>query len=138
MQPGDTVAVGAGSRGIANLPVMVKATVDGLRAAGMKPYVVPAMGSHGGATADGQKEMLAFLGVTEESVGAEVRATMEVEQIGQIDERAAALPGQGLHGRGPRHPGQPHQAAYRLPLPSGERAVQDVCHRPGQAVRRGA
>ena len=52
MQPGDTVAVGAGSRGIANLPAIVKATVDGLRAAGMKPFVMPAMGSHGGATAD--------------------------------------------------------------------------------------
>ncbi len=85
MTPGDTVAVGAGSRGIANLPAIVKATVDGLRAAGMKPFVMPAMGSHGGATAEGQKEMLAFLGVTEESVGAEVRATMEVEQIGRIE-----------------------------------------------------
>ena len=85
MTPGDTVAIGAGSRGIANLPIVVKATVDGLRAAGMRPYVVPAMGSHGGATAEGQKEMLANLGVTEESVGAEVRATMEVEQIGRIE-----------------------------------------------------
>jgi hypothetical protein len=84
MSPGATVAVGAGSRGIANLPAIVKATVDRLKAAGLKPYVVPAMGSHGGATAEGQKEMLAQLGVTEVSVGVEIRAAMEVKQIGQI------------------------------------------------------
>jgi len=84
MKPGATVAVGAGSRGIANLPQIVKATVDELRAAGMHPYVVPAMGSHGGATAEGQKTMLAELGVTEASVGAEIRATMEVKEIGRI------------------------------------------------------
>ena len=84
MEPGQSVAVGVGSRGIANLPVLVKATVDTLRAAGLHPFVVPAMGSHGGATAPGQIEMLAFLGVTEASVGCEIRATMEVDQIGQI------------------------------------------------------
>jgi hypothetical protein len=84
MKPGATVAVGAGSRGIANLPQIVKATVDGLREAGMLPYVVPAMGSHGGATAEGQKTMLAELGVTESSVGCEIRATMEVKEIGRI------------------------------------------------------
>src|SRR5690606_13684942 len=79
MQRGDTVAIGAGSRGIANLPIMVKAAADRLREAGMKPYVVPAMGSHGGATAEGQIEMLAQLGVTEAAVGVEIRATMEVK-----------------------------------------------------------
>jgi hypothetical protein len=84
MKPGATVAVGAGSRGIANLPQIVKAVVEGLREAGIQPYVVPAMGSHGGATAEGQKTMLAELGVTEASVGAEIRATMEVKAIGQI------------------------------------------------------
>lgn len=84
MKPGATVAVGAGSRGIANLPQIVKGVIDGLREAGMQPYVVPAMGSHGGATAEGQKTMLAELGVTESSVGAEIRATMEVKEIGQI------------------------------------------------------
>ncbi|MCX6043487.1 MAG: DUF2088 domain-containing protein [Chloroflexi bacterium] len=84
MKPGATVAVGAGSRGIANLPQIVKAVIDGLREAGMQPYVVPAMGSHGGATAEGQKTMLAELGVTEKSVGAEIRATMEVKEIGRI------------------------------------------------------
>ncbi|MCB0183592.1 MAG: hypothetical protein KDE31_04980, partial [Caldilineaceae bacterium] len=84
MKPGATVAVGVGSRGIANIPQITKATVDGLRAAGMKPFVLPAMGSHGGATAEGQKEVLTNLGVTEASVGCEIKATMEVQQIGQI------------------------------------------------------
>ncbi len=85
MKPGDTVAIGAGSRGIANLPKIVRATVDHLKAAGMKPYVVPAMGSHGGATAEGQIEILEGLGVTAEAMGVEVRATMEVKAIGQIE-----------------------------------------------------
>ena len=84
MQPGQTVAVGAGSRGIANLATIVRAVVDRLKEAGLKPYVVPAMGSHGGATADGQRQILAELGVTEETMGVEIRATMEVKQIGQI------------------------------------------------------
>lgn len=84
MSAGQTVAVGVGSRGIANLPIIVRAVVDRLKEAGLQPYVVPAMGSHGGATAEGQMEMLAQLGVTQESAGVEIRATMEVKQIGQI------------------------------------------------------
>src|SRR4051794_12194292 len=84
MKAGETVAVGAGSRGIANLPIIVRAVVERLKEAGLKPYVVPAMGSHGGATADGQRTMLAELGVTEATIGTEIRATMEVKQIGQI------------------------------------------------------
>lgn len=84
MKPGATVAVGAGSRGIANLPLIVRAVIERLQAAGLHPFVFPAMGSHGGATADGQRMMLAELGVTPESVGAEIRATMEVTQIGQL------------------------------------------------------
>lgn len=84
MRPGATVAVGVGSRGIANLPPIVSAAVARLAAAGLRPYIVPAMGSHGGATAEGQIEMLAELGVTEASAGAEIRATMEVDEIGRI------------------------------------------------------
>ena len=84
MQPGQTVAVGAGSRGIANLATIVRAVVDRLKEAGLMPYVVPAMGSHGGATADGQRQILAELGVTEASTGTEIRATMEVKEIGRL------------------------------------------------------
>ena len=55
---GDTVAVGAGSRGIANIAMIVRATVDWLKAQGARPFVFPAMGSHGGATAEGQRSVL--------------------------------------------------------------------------------
>ena len=93
MQPGDTIAIGAGSRGIANLAQIVRASVDYLKAAGMKPYIVPAMGSHGGATVEGQKEILAGMGVTEDAMGVEVRATMEVEEIGHIPDGPAVCQG---------------------------------------------
>jgi hypothetical protein len=86
MAPGDSVAVGVGSRGIANLALIVKTAVARLREAGLHPFIIPAMGSHAGATAAGQQMMLAELGVTEESVGAEIRSSMEVVQIGQVPE----------------------------------------------------
>jgi len=84
IRPGMRVAIGAGSRGVANLPVIVRTVVEEVRAAGAQPFVFPAMGSHGGATADGQVEMLASLGVTPASVGAEILATMAVMEIGQL------------------------------------------------------
>jgi hypothetical protein len=74
---GMTVAVGAGSRGLTARVELLRGAIEGLRELGAEPFVVPAMGSHGGATAEGQREMLRSLGVTEQSVGAEIRATME-------------------------------------------------------------
>ncbi len=79
---GDTVAVGAGSRGIANIAQVVQAAVDHLKELGATPFVFPAMGSHGGATAEGQLEILEGYGITEASMGCPLRATMEVVQIG--------------------------------------------------------
>ena len=84
VRPGDRVAVTAGSRGIHDLVVVVRAAVDWLRAAGAEPFVVPAMGSHGAATAEGQVEMLAGLGVTPDSVGCPIEATMETVVIGTL------------------------------------------------------
>jgi hypothetical protein len=84
MRPGATVAVGVGSRGVANIATIARAAVARLMEAGLQPYVVPAMGSHGGATADGQLDVLAQLGVTEATVGAPLRATMEVREIGRL------------------------------------------------------
>ena len=75
--PGMTVAVGAGSRGLTDRVALVRGTISGLRALGAEPFVVPAMGSHGGATADGQRAMLESLGMTAEALGAEIRATMD-------------------------------------------------------------
>ncbi|HLF49351.1 MAG TPA: [Fe-S]-binding protein [Methylomirabilota bacterium] len=80
---GDTVAVGAGSRGIANIDVIVKAVVDWLKELGARPFVFPAMGSHGGATVEGQRGVLAHYGITEATMGCEIRATMDVVQAGE-------------------------------------------------------
>jgi hypothetical protein len=63
--PGMTVAVGAGSRGLSKRVELTRGAIDGLRALGAEPFVVPAMGSHGGATAEGQLKMLHSLGITE-------------------------------------------------------------------------
>lgn len=82
-EPGP-IAVGVGSRGIANLEAIVRATVSALRAAGWRPFIVPAMGSHGAATAEGQAEVLAGYGVTEARTGAPVRATMETAVVGTL------------------------------------------------------
>ena len=75
--PGMTVAVGAGSRGLTGRVELLRGTIAALRELGAEPFVVPAMGSHGGATAEGQLHMLAELGMTEESLGVEIRATMD-------------------------------------------------------------
>jgi hypothetical protein len=79
------IAVGAGSRGIANLDRLVRATVDALKQRGFEPYIVPAMGSHAGATADGQRDLLAGYGITQETMGVPVRATMDTVVIGEVD-----------------------------------------------------
>jgi hypothetical protein len=80
---GDTVAVGAGSRGIANIDVIVRATVNWLRDLGARPFIFPAMGSHGGGTAEGQLSVLEHYGITEAAMGVPVRATMDVVQVGE-------------------------------------------------------
>jgi len=79
--PGMTVAVGAGSRGITRRVELLRGTISGLRELGAEPFVVPAMGSHGGATAEGQRAMLETLGMTEEAIGAEIRATMDTVEV---------------------------------------------------------
>lgn len=81
-QPGARVAIGVGSRGIRDIVPVVKATVAACKDAGLAPFVVPAMGSHGGGTADGQQHVLEHLGVTEASVGAPIVSDTAVEQIG--------------------------------------------------------
>jgi len=82
IRPGQTVAVTAGSRGITGLPVILKTMVEWLRSKGLEPFVFPAMGSHGGATAAGQVGVLTDLGVTQASVGAPIRSTVETVVVG--------------------------------------------------------
>jgi hypothetical protein len=87
--PGMTVAVGGGSRGLTGRVPLLRGVIDGLRALGAEPFVVPAMGSHGGATAEGQRAMLESLGMTEASLGAEIRATMDTVEVART---AAGMP----------------------------------------------
>jgi hypothetical protein len=82
LRRGARVAVGVGSRGIANLAVMVRATLDSLREMGADPFVVAAMGSHGGATPQGQRELLAEYGVSESALGVAVKTDMTAVRIG--------------------------------------------------------
>ena len=83
---GKRVAVTVGSRGIPHLAQLVRTTVDWLKAQGAQPFIVPAMGSHGGASAEGQLEIVNSYGVTEEAVGVPVLPTMEVVQLGTLDD----------------------------------------------------
>ncbi len=82
LRRGDRVAVGVGSRGIANLSLMVRATLDAVRDLGGKPFVVAAMGSHGGATPEGQRTLLAEYGISEQALGVSVKTDMETVRIG--------------------------------------------------------
>jgi hypothetical protein len=79
---GSRVAVGVGSRGIANLATIVRATLDSLRDLGAQPFVVAAMGSHGGATAAGQRDLLAEYGISEQALGVPVKTDMTAVRIG--------------------------------------------------------
>jgi hypothetical protein len=82
IKPGGTIAVGIGSRGIHGIAVVAKAIVDTLREMKYKPFIVAAMGSHGGATAEGQRELLAGYGVTPESMGVPVKTDMDSVVLG--------------------------------------------------------
>jgi hypothetical protein len=83
LKPGATIAVGVGSRGITNLKEIVALVIAQLRAAGARPFIFPAMGSHGGATPEGQTEILASYDVTQQAMGVPIRASLEVREVGR-------------------------------------------------------
>lgn len=86
IRPGMRVAIAVGSRGVADLVIIVRTVVEELKRRGVNPFIVPAMGSHGGGTARGQSEVLHALGVTPDSVGASIRSSMQVVKLGETDE----------------------------------------------------
>ena len=86
IRPGHSVALTAGSRGIANIPLVLRAAADFLKRLGARPFLVPAMGSHGGGTAEGQRKIIESYGITEEFVGVPIRASMEVVPVGETPE----------------------------------------------------
>ena len=122
IRPGMSVAVTCGSRGVANIAIITKAIVDFVKDCGGEPFVFPAMGSHGGATAEGQIGILTGYGVTEDFLGCPIRSSMEVVEIGRredngdpvyIDKLASEADGIILCGRVKAH------TAFRGPYESG-------------------
>lgn len=122
IRPGMSVAITCGSRGVANIAIVTKAIVDFVKECGGVPFVFPAMGSHGGATAEGQIGILTGYGVTEEFIGCPIRSSMEVVQVGNredngrpvyIDKYASEADGIILCGRVKAH------TAFRGPYESG-------------------
>ena len=85
IRPGQSVAITCGSRGIANIAQIITTIVRHLKQLGAQPFIVPAMGSHGGGTAEGQRQVLESYGVTEEHSGCPMRATMETVVLCQSD-----------------------------------------------------
>ncbi len=85
IKPGMQIAITAGSRGIANVAIITRAIVDFVKSKNAIPFIVPAMGSHGGATAEGQLEVLAGYNITPETMGCEIRSSMEVVELGMSD-----------------------------------------------------
>jgi len=91
IRSGARIAVSSGSRGIANIPAITRTVVDCIKEAGGHPFILPAMGSHGGASTEGQKQVLASYGITQESMGAPVEATMDVVQVDQLEDGTPVL-----------------------------------------------
>lgn len=143
VKPGMRIAITAGSRGIANSALTTKCIADFCKKQGAHPFVVPAMGSHGGATAEGQREILAGYGIVEEYVGCPIVSSMEVKKVGTneagidvyIDRHAAEADGIILGCRI-----KPH-TAFRGPYESGlmkmmaiglgKQAGAQQCHEAG-------
>ena len=84
IRPDQSVAVGVGSRGTHDLKVLVKTTVECLKAMQLKPYIIPAMGSHGAATGEGQAQVLAELGITQDAMGVPIVSSMDTVSLGRV------------------------------------------------------
>ena len=121
LRPGARIAITAGSRGIARIADVIRAAAGALRALGAEPFVVPAMGSHGGATAEGQREVLAGYGIAEDTISVPVQATMDVVEVGRtpagvpvyMDRHAWEADGVLVCGRVKAH------TAFKAPIESG-------------------
>jgi len=85
IKPGMKIAVGCGSRGIANVAECARTVIDQLKALGAEPFIFPAMGSHGSASAEGQVKVLDSLGINEKSMGCPIKSSMDVVELGKLD-----------------------------------------------------
>jgi hypothetical protein len=95
--PGSRVAIGVGSRGIANIATIARSIVEFWKAQGMQPFIFPAMGSHGAATAEGQAGVLAHYGITQESMGCPIRSSLDVVSLGRTPEGIPAFMDRNAH-----------------------------------------
>jgi hypothetical protein len=98
IRPGMEVAITAGSRGVARIDEIIAGIARLVRDAGASPFIVPAMGSHGGATAEGQVEILRSLGITEAACGAPIRSSMEVAELGRTARGVPVYMDHNAHG----------------------------------------
>ena len=143
IKPGQRIAITCGSRGIANISIITKAIVDFVKSRGASPFVVPAMGSHGGATAEGQKALIESYGVTERFIGCPILSSMETVVIGEsgeghqvrIDKNAAEADGIIVAGRIKPH--TDFHGTYEsglmkmMAIGLGKREGADICHQKG-------
>lgn len=143
VRPGMRIALTAGSREICNMDAILSAVVDFLKMRGAKPFIVPAMGSHGGATAAGQRELLAGYHITEETCGCPILSSMETVFLGRtvdgqdvfIDKNAAQADGILVIGRVKAHTGfhGPYESGIMkmMAIGLGKQRGADSCHRKG-------
>ena len=143
LKKGMSIAVTVGSRGITNQPLLVKTLVRELKAAGAEPFIIPAMCSHGGATAAGQRSMLEGMGFTEKEMGAPIRDTMDTVVIGEsanglpvyIDRYASEADGIVIINRIKPHVAfrGPYESGLRkmLAIGLGKQKGADICHELG-------
>jgi hypothetical protein len=143
IRPGMSVAITAGSRGIANIVEILREVVSAVKARGGRPFIFPAMGSHGGATREGQQQLLEGYGITERAIGAPVRATMDTIVVGataeghpvHLDRHAAEADGIIVIGRI-----KPHTAFHgshesglvkMIAVGMGKQKGAEICHAQG-------
>lgn len=145
IKPGMRIAITAGSRGIVNIPVIIKTLVECVKEAEAEPFIVPAMGSHGGATAEGQLMILDKLGINENTMECPIISSMDVVQIGLneegtpvfIDKNAANADGIIVAGRIKPHTGFSGDfesgIMKMMTIGLGKRQGAEYCHRRGHA-----
>lgn len=147
LAPGGEIAIGVGSRGIAHLPLITREVVDWFAGRGFRPFIFPAMGSHGGATSDGQVRMLASLDITEDRMGCAIRSQIEAGRIGQFrtsygkaldvhfDAHALKADGVFVLSRIKPHPGfvARHESGFckMLTIGCGKHVAAETLHRLG-------
>jgi hypothetical protein len=143
IKSGQSIAITVGSRGVANVALITKEVVKVVKSLGGNPFIVPAMGSHGGATAEGQREVLESFGVTEEYIDAPIKSSMEVKEIGRteddrpvlIDKHAAEADGIIVVGRIKPHTafrGKYESGLMKMmTIGLGKQKGADTCHEAG-------